>query len=367
MKRILFRIVLLFAASCVTPLDGAEPVLGQTARQESAPEDENLKSMLRREFMVDHDVDVVTEDWSIWSEGVRFKKDTNISDERFHAVLIDIYREAEATIQARNQESQDMQVLKNAERWMRGAVFWLGACEDVASKTFLLDLASDTSKNGSLRIIAIASYLRVADAEETKDVLLRFLTGDRRGVDPLSVYEHAAETYDHTPPEDEAKRRAIIAALMVAAAREEGKIGFVEVDRILAMRSDTYRRSRQRLAMLEHHSLEPPTKNLYTDADLKAALAESRNYRSHSSVNTNAAMLQAIDFNEERPADDAETWGGKLVIPSQEAMLAPRGVQPETAEPQVRSGRWRVASLGGLAVVVTAFVLFILHRRAGGK
>ncbi len=56
--------------------------------------------------------------------------------------------------------------------------------------------------------------------------------------------------------------------------REEGKIGFVEVDRILAMRSDTYRRSHERLAMLERHSLEPPTKNLYTDADLKAALAD---------------------------------------------------------------------------------------------
>lgn len=65
---------------------------------------------------------------------------------------------------------------------------------------------------------------------------------------------------------------------MVAAAHEEGKIGFVEVDRIIAMRSDTYRRSRERLALLEHHSLAPPTRNLYTDADLGIALAEARKF-----------------------------------------------------------------------------------------
>jgi len=299
-----------------------------------------------------------------WQEFNVFKELSAVTGEQLHRVLMEIYREAENELLALTPDTEEWNYNLGL---VDGVIRWLPKCKGIPVKDFLLAYATSEEKHRHTRQAAIRSYLRVADAEETKDVLLRFLAGDRRGVDPLSVYSHAAEVYDHTPPEDGAKRRAIIAALMIAAAHEEGKIGFVEVDRILSMRSDTYRRSRQRLAMLEHHSLEPPTKNLYTDADLKVALAESRNYRSHTSVNTNAAMLQAIDFNEERPADDAETWGGKFVIPSQEAMLAPRGVQPETAEPQVRSGRWRTASLGGLAVVVTAFVLFVLHRRTKGK
>lgn len=318
-------------------------------------DDENLRNDLLGEFTATDGAD--------WEGIDKLTRCYSVSEDRLRSAAMSLFEEATnlSSDGASHKDGVPLRLLAN------NALFLLGKYADNTTKSFLLSLAADKSKDGILRTVALSSYLHAADAEEAKGVLLRFLAGDYLGIDPLSVYSNAAEVYDHTPLEDGAKRRAIIAALMVAAAREEGKIGFVEVDRILAMRSDTYRRSHERLAMLEHHSLEPPTKNLYTDADLKAALAESRNYRSHTSVNTNAAMLQAIDFNEERPADDAETWGGKLVIPSQEAMLVPRGVQPETAEPQVRSGRWRTASLGGLAVVVTAFVLFILHRRAGDK
>ena len=356
MKAIFKTAVLLLLTNVAFLLEAEHSEASPSLAAEQTPllDDDALMARLQKRIWGDNDN--IYPGWTPWDLAIWFRKEAgNPSDERMHAALTAIYREAETR---EGKEARDLRTR---------AVLWLGVCADDATKAFLLEVAADTSKDGFLRTTAISSYLRNADAEETKDMLLQFLAGDHCGIDPLSVYSHAAEVYDHTPPEDGAKRRAIIAALMIAAAREEGKIGFVEVDRILAMRSDTYRRSHERLAMLEHHSLEPPTKNLYTDADLKAALAESRSYISHTSVNTNAAMLQTIDFNEERPADDAETWGGKLVIPSQEAMLAPRGVQPEIAEPQVRSGRWRVASLGGLAVVVTAFVLFILHRKAGGK
>jgi hypothetical protein len=198
-------------------------------------------------------------------------------------------------------------------------------------------------------------------------VLLHFLAGERCGVDPLSVYSHAAATYDQTPPEDEAKRRAIIAALMVAAAREDGKIGFVEVDRILSMRSDTYRRSGERLALLEHHSLEPPTRNLYTDADLKAALAESRRYRKHTSVNTNAALLQAHDFSGEHTPANAEKWGGALVTPSPEVIFAPRGVPAPKPALYRRSIRHWLLGIAGLGGLVAAFALWRNLRRKRGS
>jgi len=305
MKRILFRIVLLFAASCVTPLDGAEPVLGQTARQESAPEDENLKSMLRREFMVDHDVDVVTEDWSIWSEGVRFKKDTNISDERFHAVLIDIYREAEATIQARNQESQDMQVLKNAERWMRGAVFWLGACEDVASKTFLLDLASDTSKGGTLRVIAISSYLHVADAEEAKGALLRFLVSPDRmtsDMDRSGVYAVANTAWKESSPE---KKLAICEALQVGLSHETTHWVFRSGDGWLCEMSPTYAKSKERLSLLERALAQPfPERRERTKRELESRLEAMRKLKVLSSINTNLSALKERDFSQPLPEEE---------------------------------------------------------------
>jgi len=295
----------LFAASCVTPLDGAEPVLGQTARQESAPEDENLKSMLRREFMVDHDVDVVTEDWSIWSEGVRFKKDTNISDERFHAVLIDIYREAEATIQARNQESQDMQVLKNAERWMRGAVFWLGACEDVASKTFLLDLASDTSKGGTLRVIAISSYLHVADAEEAKGALLRFLVSPDRmtsDMDRSGVYAVANTAWKESSPE---KKLAICEALQVGLSHETTHWVFRSGDGWLCEMSPTYAKSKERLSLLERALAQPfPERRERTKRELESRLEAMRKLKVLSSINTNLSALKERDFSQPLPEEE---------------------------------------------------------------
>ncbi|MGI6496725.1 MAG: hypothetical protein ACOX5G_11715 [Kiritimatiellia bacterium] len=299
-----------------------------------------------------------------WKEFDDFVDRSAITNEQIHRSLMSLFREAEMKLSELASETEEWRYYKAIEI---GVVRWLPKCEEFPVKDFLLEVAADKSKDGFLRTIAIGSYLRVADAEEARDVLLQFLAGDRCGIDPLSVYSHAAEVYDQTPPENEAKRRAIIAALMVAAAREEGKIGFVEVDRILAMRSDTYRRSGERLALLEHHSLEPPTRNLYTDADLKAALAESRRYRNHTSVNTNAALLQALDFSRERAADDAGTWGGKLVTPSPEVIFAPRGVQPDAAAPRVRSERRRIVGVGGLAVVAAVSVLFILHRRARGK
>jgi hypothetical protein len=299
-----------------------------------------------------------------WQNFRHFTELSAVTDEQLHRVLMEIYNEADDKLQT---------LTPGTEEWnyslglVDSVIRWLPSCKGIPIKDFLLAHAASKERHRHIRRAALISYLRIADAQETRDVLLHFLAGERCGVDPLSVYSHAAATYDQTPPEDEAKRRAIIAALMVAAAREDGKIGFVEVDRILSMRSDTYRRSGERLALLEHHSLEPPTRNLYTDADLKAALAESRRYRKHTSVNTNAALLQAHDFSGEHTPANAEKWGGALVTPSPEVIFAPRGVPAPKPALYRRSIRHWLLGIAGLGGLVAAFALWRNLRRKRGS
>ena len=152
-----------------------------------------------------------------------------------------------------------------------------------------------TKENDSwLRRAAILSYLRLADPGEAKNALLRFLVEEDRmdNMARLGLYSYARTVYDAASPE---KQAAILAALIASANKEEGKIEFMKVDKILAERSAAYRYSRERLVMLERHSLEPPTTNLYTDRDLKAALEACRNYKAHTSVTTNLADLKSWD------------------------------------------------------------------------
>jgi len=314
--------------------------------------------MLRREFMVDHDVDVVTEDWSIWSEGVRFKKDTNISDERFHAVLIDIYREAEATIQARNQESQDMQVLKNAERWMRGAVFWLGACEDVASKTFLLDLASDTSKGGTLRVIAISSYLHVADAEEAKGALLRFLVSPDRmtsDMDRSGVYAVANTAWKESSPE---KKLAICEALQVGLSHETTHWVFRSGDGWLCEMSPTYAKSKERLSLLERALAQPfPERRERTKRELESRLEAMRKLKVLSSINTNLSALKERDFSQPLPEE------GRIALETPPDAPDTTDAAQEKSTETGRKSFYALAAIAGLLGVLALW--FGLRRKRG--
>ena len=216
-----------------------------------------------------------------------------VTAEQFHRVLMEMYNEAE--------EKWPTLTPKTAE-WgengdvVIGVLACLPMCGNIPVKDFLLDYAASKEKEGFKRAVAVSSYLRVADAAEARGVLLRFLVDEDR-MNPmgrLSIYSYARMAYKDAPAE---KRTAILAALIAAAAKEEGKIEFMKVDGILAERSAAYRLSRERLALLERHSLELPTANLYTDRDLKAALAESRKYKQHTSISTNLEVLASRDFN----------------------------------------------------------------------
>ncbi len=89
----------------------------------------------------------------------------------------------------------------------------------------------------------------------------------------------------------------------------------MKVDKILAERSATYRYSRERLAMLERHSLAPPTTNLYTDRDLKAALQECRKYKTHTNISTNLAALKTRNFNLPLPAGATNELTDPVPVP----------------------------------------------------
>ena len=231
---------------------------------------------------------------SVWQEFDTFKKQNAVSDEQLHRVLMAVYRETGDNRPALTPQSDEW---KRNQGIAESVVRWLPKCGNVPVKDFLLDHMTAKEADGHIRQQAILAYLRVADAEEAKDVLLRFLVGeDRMDLERLSVYGFARVVYDKADSPE--KKAAILAALAVAAAKEDGKIRFMKVDGILAERSAAYRHSIERLTMLERHSEEPPTTNLYTDRDLKAALAEARTYRRQTSVNTNPAALAAGDFRQ---------------------------------------------------------------------
>jgi len=228
-----------------------------------------------------------------WEEIDEFKKGFSVTDEQLYRKLMGMYREAEnkwATLTPKTPE------WNRNSRTIEGVLSWLPKCGDIPVKEFLMSYATTKENDSWLRESAILSYLREANAEEAKNALLGFLVeGDRMdNMARLGLYSYARSTYDAASPE---KQAAILAALIAAANKEEGKIEFMKVDKILAERSAAYRRSRERLAMLERHGLEPPTTNLYTDRDLKAALEESRKYKSHTSITTNLSSLKTRNFN----------------------------------------------------------------------
>jgi hypothetical protein len=224
-----------------------------------------------------------------------FKSKFKISDEFMRTVSMEIYSETMDKVKKAPQGNNGV-ASQEDQKLLLISVGWMGTVADNETKTFLLGLATDVLTGKGVKKQAISSYLFAADPEEAKNALLRFLVeGDRMSyMERLSLYEFARMAYDSASPE---KKVAILVALIAAAAKEEGKIEFMEVDKILAARNTAYKFSRQRLAMLERHSLEPPTNNLYTDRDLKVGLEECRKYRAHTNISTNLVVVKTRNFN----------------------------------------------------------------------
>lgn len=219
-------------------------------------------------------------------------KQLGATDDQLYRVLMEIYREADGKWKTLTPQTTEWGQNRN---WVTGVFACLPLCGSISTKTFLLDYAGTKEKEIYTREAAICSYLHIADAAETKNILLQFLVEKDRmnSSSRLGIYSFARTTYDKfAVPE---KKAAILAALLAAAQKEEGKIEFMKVDKILCERSPMYRQSQERLRLLEQHNQEPPTTNLYTDRDLKAALEEARSHAGYTTLGTNLAALALLD------------------------------------------------------------------------
>jgi hypothetical protein len=167
-----------------------------------------------------------------------------------------------------------------------------------------MDIAADAQKGENLRMNAIRSYLYRADAQETKDALVRFLVGDMKAFSLTpSIYECALNTYDEAE-KDPLKREAIVASLAVALAREESRANFMSVDKNFAVRNKEYAESSQRLAILQRMNRLPPSKSYGDGGNLDSVIKPLQSRTTFTSVSTNLTELMARDFR--KPKEKGE-------------------------------------------------------------
>ena len=166
----------------------------------------------------------------------RFRKHSSVANAQLHRVLMAIYREASATLLQDTPETK-----KRRDNIEAGVVYLLAECGDIPVKEFLLDYAASQDNNALAREFAVASYLRVANAEEAKDILLRFLVREERmeAMSRIGLYYFAREVYEDSSSPD--KKMAILDALTSAADKEEDAAVFIHVDRIIAEATATSR------------------------------------------------------------------------------------------------------------------------------
>jgi len=255
---------------------------------------ETLKKSLMDGFTSDH--------FPVWEEIPLYKQKFGIVDDTLRPILIDICREAAQVTEWKHfRRDNHPDELLDEKRRLYKSIIWLGYCADEETKRFLIDVATDDMKSDDYRIAAIGSYIQCADAQQTRDALIRFLVDTR--IRPYSTYLQAMRVYDESE-DDAQKREAIVASLIVALAREENKVEFAERDKMLAARNKEYATSAQRLAMVQRMSKLPPSQSRDTDPDLKAALKSFRFRFFKTNVSTNLTELMARDFT--KPAEEGK-------------------------------------------------------------
>ena len=341
----------LLVHAVVAPASGQSAYLpgdpsGLAAWRESLRDDETLKACLGTRLWGDNDV--VYEGWTPWDMALWFRRDAGgLEDERLHKALVEIYREAES------------QTGRDAKDLMTRVALWLGVCADDATKAFLLEVAGDKTKDGFLRGTAVASYLRIADAEEAKDALIRFLVGGERLDDMtrLALYQNAQMAWHET--ESVEKKAAILAALYAALSVESPPWVFRVGDQIVREMSPRYAASKERLVLLEKALARPfPERRERTKLELESRLKEMRKLKVLASVSTNLAVLRDRDFNQPLPEEERIALMTHPI--ARQAANAPQEEQPQTA-------RTDLYAFGGAAAAALAAVgawLFIRRRKA---
>ena len=250
---------------------------------------ETLKESLRANFGMDQFL------WE-WEIPI-FKEKYGVADDALRTALMGIYREFEH-LGGEPFLKGDPRELTEDKRRLNTSIEWLGYCADDSVKRLLLGIANDDTKAECYRIFAINASLQCADAQQVRDVILRFIVEVK--INPYSAWVNAMGVYDQTK-DDPQKREAILATLIVLLAKEENKDRFGERDKYLAKRSKEYATSSQRLAMVQRMSKLPPSQHRDTDHDLNAALKSFRFRLFKTNVSTNMTELMARDFS--KPAE----------------------------------------------------------------
>ena len=263
--------------------------------REEYKDPENLKKDLMSSFRMEP---------SIFSEtNLSFKESFGITDDTLRTALMGIYQSVQHLGGESVQMDEPLERFEDRRRLLH-ATQWLGYCADDATKRLLLDIANDDTNDNTYRTFAVIASVQCSDAQEVRDVLVRFLVDMR--VTPYITYLYVTRVHD-AAKEDSPKREAILATLMVVLAREEDKNYFALMDKWLAERSKEYATSSQRLAMLQRMSKLPPSPFSYTDPDIKAALKSFRFRLFKTNVSTNMTELMARDFS--KPAEVKKTKG----------------------------------------------------------
>ncbi|MDD2600989.1 MAG: hypothetical protein PHO37_17490 [Kiritimatiellae bacterium] len=217
-----------------------------------------------------------------------------VTDEQFHRVLMEIYNEA---------EKKRPTLTPNTVEWGQnrdmvvGVLVCLPMCGDIPAKGFLLDYAASKEKDNFTRTAAVSPYLRAADAEEAKDVLLRFLVGVERMDDYArsSIYVYAKDVWDVSSP---AKKAAILHAFCEAASSESPQWVFEECDSRLLLMDPAWRDSSQRESMLRRQ-LSSPFSKYYTElkTQIEKEIERIEKAKKHSVISTNLAVHESRDLN----------------------------------------------------------------------
>ena len=227
----------------------------------------------------------------------RLKKRFDISDEIMRSVAMEIYTESLAAVKEKRTDGVDGG-LNTYRQQVAGALFCLGLSADQSTKHLLIAIVTDSATESSFRRQAILSYLRAANPEEAKNVLLRFLVeGDRMDSQERStICDYARMVFNDANPE---KKEAILSALFVALSREDNKWLFRVYDDILCKISKQYANSHQRLAILRRLINAPSLCKAddYAMPELQEKLKVLQKMRLYANINTNLTTLKGRDFN----------------------------------------------------------------------
>ena len=285
-----------------------------------------------------------------WQEFKHFKELSAVTDEQLHRVLMEIYREAEDKLQTLTPDTEEWNYNLGL---VDGVIRWLPKCKGIPVKDFLLAYAASDEKHRHTRQAAIRSYLRVADAEETKKALLRFLAeGDRMDSQSRStIIWSTLMVYQDATAE---KKRAIVESLCVALAGEDHKWLFRVYDDVLCQISPHYRHSLQRRDILARLVKAPALCKAddYAMPELEEKLREIEKANLHTTISTNLSALKERDFSQPLPEEERITLETPPNAPD-----ATDAAQEKPAKTRCKGGYPLAAVAGLLAVIVLWFVL----------